>query len=75
MTTHTLQNPAGIVVSPDGKHVYVSVHTATASQGTLPPIAAMSPLARSRPFKRVIKAMSGRGFSASRSRVWYDLSP
>lgn len=35
MTTHTLQNPAGIVVSPDGKHVYVSVHTATASQGTL----------------------------------------
>ena len=35
MTTHTLQNPAGIVVSPDGKHVYVAVHTATASQGTL----------------------------------------
>jgi 6-phosphogluconolactonase (cycloisomerase 2 family) len=35
MTTHTLTNPTGIVVSPDGKHVYVAVHTATASQGTL----------------------------------------
>ncbi len=35
MTTHTLTNPAGIVVSPDGENVYVSVHTATASQGTL----------------------------------------
>ena len=35
MTTHTLQNPTGIVVSPDGKNVYVAVHTAGATSGTL----------------------------------------
>jgi predicted outer membrane repeat protein len=35
MTTHTLANPTGIVVSPDGKNVYVSVHTGTPSLGTL----------------------------------------
>lgn len=35
MTTHTLQNPTGIVVSPDGKSVYVAVHTSSATAGTL----------------------------------------
>ena len=35
MTSHTLTNPTGIVVSPDGKNVYVAVHTAVAAQGTL----------------------------------------
>jgi len=35
MTTHTLQNPTGIAVSPDGKNVYVTVHTAGATSGTL----------------------------------------
>ncbi len=35
MTTHTLTAPTGIVVSPDGKNVYVAVHTGTPSAGTL----------------------------------------